>query len=308
MKFVADTVLFHASMLNDRRRTSSYLASIRDVVKPGDIVVDIGTGTGILAIAAVHAGARHVYAIEEARIARVARALFEANGMTDPITLIRGRSTEVRLPQRADVLICELIGNEPLAERVIGITKDALRRLLKPGARLVPSGLKIFGLPATIPDTELSKRTFLPEVMQNWQSWYGMEFSPLSEVELFSNLVDFINPYTVRLWKSLSPPVLLADVDFKTWRGFGINKTKTVTANASGRLNGLIVYFELMVGPTTLVSTHPALVDTDNHWLSAFYVFIDPLSLQAGDQFDVIYQYRPVTGVSRCKVRQRKAR
>ncbi len=51
MKFVADTVLFHASMLNDRRRTSSYLASIRDVVKPGDIVVDIGTGTGILAIA-----------------------------------------------------------------------------------------------------------------------------------------------------------------------------------------------------------------------------------------------------------------
>ena len=154
------------------------------------------------------------------------RALFEANGMTDPITLIRGRSTEVRLPQRADVLICELIGNEPLAERVIGITKDALRRLLKPGARLVPSGLKIFGLPATIPDTELSKCTFLPEVVQNWQSWYGMEFSPLSEVELFSNLVDFINPYTVRLWKSLGPPVLLADVDFKTWRGFGINKTK----------------------------------------------------------------------------------
>ncbi|PYJ79682.1 MAG: hypothetical protein DME69_03700 [Verrucomicrobia bacterium] len=87
-----------------------------------------------------------------------------------------------------------------------------------------------------------------------------MEFSPLSEVELFSNLVDFINPYTVRLWKSLSPPVLLADVDFKTWRGFGINKTKTVTANASGRLNGLIVYFELMVGPTTLVSTEESAI------------------------------------------------
>lgn len=308
MKFVADTVLFHASMLNDRRRTSSYLASIRDVVKPGDIVVDIGTGTGILAIAAVHAGARHVYAIEQARIARVARALFEANGVTNHITLIRGWSTEVRLPQRGDVLISELVGNDPLAERVIGITKDALRRLLKPGARLVPNGLKIFGLPVTIPDKELSKRTFLPEAVQNWQSWYGMEFSPLSEVKLFSNLVDFVNPYTVRLWKSLSPPVLLADVDFKTWRGFRINNTKTLTANASGRLNGLIVYFELMVGPTTLMSTHPALVGTDNHWLSPVYVFIDPLSLHSGDQFDVIYQYGLVSGVSRCKVRQRRAR
>jgi len=103
MKFVADAILFHASMLNDRRRTAGYLASIRDIVKPGDVVVDIGTGTGILAIAAVRAGARHVYAIEEARIARVARTLFEANGMTDHITLIRGRSTEVKLPQRADV-------------------------------------------------------------------------------------------------------------------------------------------------------------------------------------------------------------
>lgn len=308
MKFVADAILFHASMLNDRRRTASYLASIRDVVKPGDVVVDIGTGTGVLAIAAVHAGARHVYAIEEARIARVARTLFEANGMTDHITLIRGRSTEVRLPQRADVLISELIGNEPLAERVIGITKDALRRLLKPGARLVPSGLKIFGLPVTIPDTELSRRTFLPEVVQNWQSWYGIELTRLSEVELFSNLVDFVNPYTARLWKSLSPPVLLADVDFKMWRGFGINKTKTVTANASGQLNGLIVYFELMVGPTTLVSTHPSLVGIDNHWRSPVYVFVNPLSLQAGDQFDVIYRYRPVSAVSTCKVRQRRAR
>ena len=308
MKFVADTVLFHASMLNDRRRTSSYLASIREVVKAGDIVVDIGTGTGILAIAAVHAGAQHVYAIEEGRIARVARALFEANGIADHITLVRGWSTEVRLPQRGDVLISELIGNEPLAERVIGITKDALRRLLKPGARLVPSGLKIFGLPVTIPDTELSRRTFLPEVVQNWQSWYGMEFSPLSDVELFSNLVDFVNPYTVRVWKSLSPPVLLADVDFKTWRGFRIDETKTVTANASGQLNGLIVYFELMVGPSTLVSTHRALVGKDNHWLSPVYVFIDPLSLRTGDQFDVTYEYGPVSGVSRCKVRHRRAR
>jgi hypothetical protein len=198
--------------------------------------------------------------------------------------------------------------NEPLAERVIGITKDALRRLLKLRARLVPSGLKIFGLPVTIPDTELSRRTFLPEVVQTWQSWYGIELTGLSEVELFSNMVDFVDPYTARLWKSLSPPVLLADVDFKMWRGFGINKTKTVIANASGQLNGLIVYFELMVGPTTLVSTHPSLAGMDNHWRSPVYVFINPFSLQAGDQFDVIYRYRLVSAVSTCKVRQRRAR
>jgi|SRR5215813_11552852 len=129
MKFVADAILFHASMLNDRRRTAGYLASIRDVVKPGDVVVDIGTGTGILAIAAVRAGARHVYAIEEAR---VARTLFEATGMTDHMTLIRGRSTEVRLPQRADVLT-----NAPCCDR-----KKRMVRVDKAEAILSESALE----------------------------------------------------------------------------------------------------------------------------------------------------------------------
>ncbi len=141
--------------------------------------------------------------------------------------------------------------------------------------------------------------------MQKWQSWYGTEFGPLTEIELFSDLVDLINPYAARSWKTLSPPVLLADVDFKRWKGLWLNNTRTVTASASGRLNG--VYFELMVGPNTFLSTHPALVDEDNHWLSPVYVFVEPLSLQDGDQFDVTYQYRFVSCISRCEVRRRRS-
>src|SRR5439155_3036542 len=57
-----DSLAIHVKMLNDRRRTSQFLTSIREVVRPGDVVVDLGTGTGILAVAAARAGARHVYA------------------------------------------------------------------------------------------------------------------------------------------------------------------------------------------------------------------------------------------------------
>ena len=39
-------------MLDDRRRTEGFLAAIRQVVRPGDVVVDIGTGTTVLATAA----------------------------------------------------------------------------------------------------------------------------------------------------------------------------------------------------------------------------------------------------------------
>ena len=182
MNIPAQVIQFHAAMLNDKARTSSYLASIRRVVRPGDIVVDIGTGTGIYAMAAALAGAQKVYAIEAGRIAWIARRLIEVNGLADRITLIRGLSTQIWLPERANVLISELIGDEPLAEQVIEITQDALRRLLKPGASLVPSGVKIFGLPVTIPDAELGKLTFAQGTVQNWRSWYGIEFAPLINI------------------------------------------------------------------------------------------------------------------------------
>ena len=101
----------HAVMLNDRRRTESYLAGGRAVVRPGDVMVDLGTGTGVLAVAAAQAGASRVYAIEA--ICTAAEAAFRANGYGDRITLIPGVSTDVELPERADVLISERMRPSP---------------------------------------------------------------------------------------------------------------------------------------------------------------------------------------------------
>ncbi len=67
----------HVAMLNDKQRTLTYLKGIQEVVQPGDVVLDIGTGTGILAIAAARAGARHVYAIEASGIGKLAKAIFK---------------------------------------------------------------------------------------------------------------------------------------------------------------------------------------------------------------------------------------
>lgn len=290
-KYGYGTLMWHVPLLNDRVRTSRFLAGISEVVSSGDIVVDIGTGTGILAIAAARAGARHVYAIESGSIGETAEAVFEANGLADRITLLRGWSTQISLPERADVLVSEIIGNEPLEENVLVVTKDARKRLLKPEARLVPSKVQIFGLPVTIPRTELVERVLTAETLQNWHSWYGIDFGPLLEVarDVFSEFA--INTHLASSWKALSEPILLAGIDLKDNRRSWINNTITVTANASGQLDGLLVYFELEVGPTTRLSTHPAQADRDNSWLSMVRVLGAPLSLQIGDRFDVTYKY-----------------
>jgi SAM-dependent methyltransferase len=304
MRLADDVIRYHAEMLSDRCRTSSFLNLVQESVRPGDVVIDIGTGTGIFAIAAAHAGAAHVYAIEAGPIARVTQDLFRANGVSDRITLIRDWSTRVRLPEVVDVVVSEVIGNDPLAERVFGITKDAIRRFLKPGGRLLPSGLRILGLPVQIPDPEIRRRMFRHDTLESWRSWYGLEFGPLARVKPLDGSMDFVNPRRMRTWKPLTEPVLLTEMEFRTWKRLRIQTEKTAVATAGGRLDGLVVYFELMAGPTPFLSTRPTGVKKDNHWLSPLYLFDDALAVKRGDALAVSYEYRLGTAQSFCAVRR----
>jgi len=304
MRLADHVVRYHAEMLSDRVRTSSFLDLIHDNVRPGDVVVDIGTGTGIFAIAAARAGAAHVYAIEAGPIARVTEGLFRANDVLDRITLIRNWSTRVRLPRSVDVIVAEVIGNDPLAERVIGITRDAIRRFLKPGGRLIPSGLRILGQPVQLPDEEIRRRMFRPEALDTWRSWYGLEFDPLGGVEPLDGFLDYVNPRRMRKWKALSEPVLLVEMDFRTWNWVWIRSQKTLSATSRGRLDGLVIYFELLAGRTPFLSTRPADVKKDNHWLVPLYLFKDVDAVRSGDRLTVSYNYRLGTGQSFCAVRK----
>ena len=128
----------HARMLHDDRRTSDYVAALSQAVRPGDVVLDIGTGSGVLAIAAARAGAKQVYAVEASDIAEAAERVFALNDMGDRITLVAAWSREIELPEPADLLVSEVIGNEPFEEEILETTLDARRRLLKPGRAADP--------------------------------------------------------------------------------------------------------------------------------------------------------------------------
>src|SRR5262249_8226207 len=160
-------------------RTGDYLGALAEAVRPGDVVLDIGTGSGVLAIAAARAGARHVYAVEASDIAEGAERVFNANGVQDRVTLLRGWSRQSELPEPADLLVAELIGNEPFEEEILETTLDARRRLLKPDARLIPSTLDLLARPLLLPGDEARQRAIGRAAVERWRGLYDMEFQTL---------------------------------------------------------------------------------------------------------------------------------
>ena len=278
-----DAAPIHVRMLDDRVRTSRYLAAIAEVVRPGDVVVDIGTGTGVLAIAAARAGARHVYAIEASGIGTIAKAVFERNGLGDRITLIEGWSTQVELPERADVLVSEIIGNEALGEQVLEATLDARKRLLKPDARIIPGRLRIFGLGLDVPREVLAKHTFTEDAISKWRSWYGADFRPCVEAASVSTQVFSVKPHEVARWKQLTEPALLADIELAGFdRPLVDRNVATADAVASGPLTGTVIYFALDLGPKTVLSTHPAHAGEACSWRLPVWISSRQASLSAG--------------------------
>lgn len=113
---------FPYACLVDLERTEAFRRAIESSVKPGDVVVDVGSGTGILALFAAKAGASKVYAVEiDAVLAACLRQTVLANGLADIIDVIEGNAAEADLPQAADVVIAELIETGLLDEMQVNV-------------------------------------------------------------------------------------------------------------------------------------------------------------------------------------------
>ena len=128
----------YGAMIADRVRMEAFVRALRETVKPGSVVVDIGTGTGVFALLACRFGARHVYAIEPADAVQVAREMAAANGLADRIEFFQALSADVSLPERADVIVSDIGGILPWFQKHIPSIADARRRFLAPGGVLIP--------------------------------------------------------------------------------------------------------------------------------------------------------------------------
>jgi protein arginine N-methyltransferase 1 len=128
----------HRAMIRDRVRTDAFRRAIDSVVRPGDIVLDVGAGSGILSVFAARAGAARVYAVEETSVAVLAQELAAANGVEEIVRVIHGDVLDVEPPERVDVVVSEWLGGFGIDEGMLVPVIAARDRWLKPGGLMIP--------------------------------------------------------------------------------------------------------------------------------------------------------------------------
>ncbi|HEX6039026.1 50S ribosomal protein L11 methyltransferase [Longimicrobium sp.] len=271
----------YGDMVADRVRTGAYAAAIARVVRPGDVVLDIGAGAGILSLLACRAGARRVYAVEPAEAIHTARAIARENGFGDRIELIQGVSTEIDLPERANVIVSDLRGALPLFQHHVPSIADARARLLAPGGTLIPRADVLFAAPVEAADV------------------YGRLVGPWEEGDLGLRMTA-ARRQAVNTWAKarLGTEALLArpcawDVlDYATRTDPDTRASLEWRVARDGTAHGLSLWFQAELAEGIGWSTGPGAPETI--YGTPFVPFAEPVAVRAEDRIVVRLQGRLV--------------
>jgi protein arginine N-methyltransferase 1 len=267
--FALDVFDFHHSMLADEVRTSCFLRAIMETVKPGDVVVDIGAGTGVLSLFAVMAGASRVYSIEREPVIEVAREIASRNGMTESIVFLEGSSLDIEVPGKADVLITETIGNVGFDEGIISWVADAKRRFLKSDAALVPQRVDAMASLVSVPRDYAA--------VDRWSHpLLALDFSPLSRIVRNNVLPVDMSPAAI-----VTPPAVVFGTDFSS-------EPELLSGSVQGEalkdavVHGIGIWFRSsLTASLTLANGPPNPVPS---WEQGLLPLNAPIEVHAGDQ------------------------
>jgi len=272
---------YHRGLLTDAARMSGWKAAVCEAVRPGQVVLDLGAGTGILSLLACAAEAGRVYAIEQSAIIEVAREAARAAGFGDRIRFFHQSSWEVQLPERVDVVLGEVFGHFGLNDSLAAALADARERFLKPGGVLVPESVEMWAVPVEAAD-------WRQKVIESW----GEDLGGFNYLGSRKRALNTLNRIRFGAAAALAEPVCLGRVSpleasRSTWSGraqFRISR--------DGELGGLGGW---CVGRLTrnVSITNSPFAAAPLAWPQAMLAVEKPVAVTAGDTVEAEVQSGP---------------
>ena len=265
-------------MMADGVRMRAYEAAIARAVAPGDVVVDLGAGLGILTLLALRAGAARVYAIEKSDAIELARAVVSANGFADRVRFLAASSTDCELDERADVIVSETLGSFAVDENTLAFTIDARERMLRPGGKMVPEILDLHLAPVRAAEAYAR--------FDSWSRVCGFDYSAARD-----RCVSRMSVIDVGRGDLLGPAQRFARIDLREVDSPTLAATRLFQMAKPGTLHGVAGWFEAQLCEGVTIDTSPSAAAT--HWKQALFPFRAPIEVVRGDVLELSLRVGP---------------
>ena len=270
----------HLGYVSDAVRREQFRKAISLVVKRGDRVTDLGCGTGVLGLLALQQNAAHVYAIDDSAMIDIARESLTLAGFSGCVTFIRGRSQQVDLPQRVDVVVCDHVGYFGFDYDVVKMFEDARRRFLKPGGRQIPSRIRLNV--AAVGSKKCS------ELANGWQA----ETVPPEFHWLRSYSINSKHAIDLKREDVLSSPAVLGDIDLHADNPAFFSWNAELRIERDGAIDGVAGWFECELAENVWMTNSP-LADRPIQRSQAFLPIREAVKVKGGDVVKAAIMARP---------------
>jgi type I protein arginine methyltransferase len=245
----------------------------------------VGCGTAILSMFAAQAGARHVYAVDCSSIIEQARQIVDKNGLSDKITLIKGKIEDIDLPvPTVDIIVSEWMGYFLLYESMLDTVLFARDKWLIPNGIIFPDKAVMFL--TAIEDGNVRRDRF-----DYWDDVYGFDMTPIKEIALQEPVVDVVDGNAL-----VTDAVSILQLDILTCKKEDLDFSVpfTLQAQRNDYIHGLVAYFECaftQIHKPIGFSTSPLARYT--HWKQTILYLEDAITVCSGETLSGTLSCKP---------------
>ncbi len=265
MKYATPFPMLHAvSLLSHRSRLSKFQRALQKAVQPESRVVDIGTGTGILALIAARAGAKSVTAVEvNGKSLNYARKAAQINGLSQRVSFVESHFEDYVPEEQADIVICEMLSSMLLIEQQVPACAHAARRILKPGGIILPVSASVYAVPV--------------ECQSLWERFnlFDLEFPKVPQTLGKGDAKDLSDAALVTKF-DFSIPDIPAEV----------NEMLEFVIVEEGRLHGLVGFFKAHLYEDITLGMNDG-------WRELFLPLDEPIEVSKGTRVSVQLRFKP---------------
>ena len=274
---------WHIPMMNEHGRNEAYQKAMRSAIQGGDVVLDIGTGAGLLSMIAADCGAKEITTCEMSpTISKIAQQIIQTNGFEHKVKVINKNSKDLILGQdinkKADILVSEILSSELVGEGIQATILDAKERLVKKNGKMIPEGGSI--MIALIENTgKLAKELFVDNAL-------GFDISNFNSI-------------TTHKWAAsledepqfLSEPIEAFTFDFRNFEKiYRDAKTIKIEVKRAGVCAGVVQWLKVQLYDDIEYQNNPMemyRLNSVSGWKTPIFKFHDPVNVTKGQLLSI---------------------